>query len=318
MGITKDSNAREANTPDERSFESSPKISKRFSSPKADIILRSSDDVEFRVHRLFLAEASTVFRDMLEIPQAQTQSAGELSLPIVDVTESEEVLDALLRWIYPWAGKPKVTAVAQMESYLVAASKYDIAVVLEALAEGLKPEFVEKHPLGVYGMLRWLQITHQIHMPEAVSMARKHMIRSSFDLMNPPPSELNRLSAVDLLDLIKTKQAFRQVVEEIFTFNGIPRCNTCRKAGESTPLWWPKYRSNALAALVEGNLPDFVFSRSFMIAAVRSVDCEDCDGSFSNAHSQNYLILMKTKLLYLWENGTGGVYGAKLSDWNRT
>ena len=38
-----------------------------FVGSDADVILRSSDGVKFRAHKLILSHASTVFRDMFEI-----------------------------------------------------------------------------------------------------------------------------------------------------------------------------------------------------------------------------------------------------------
>ncbi|EIW75069.1 hypothetical protein CONPUDRAFT_66183, partial [Coniophora puteana RWD-64-598 SS2] len=40
-----------------------------FDDPEAEIILRSSDNVEFRVFKSFLAFSSSIFRDMLSLPQ---------------------------------------------------------------------------------------------------------------------------------------------------------------------------------------------------------------------------------------------------------
>ena len=40
-----------------------------FDKLSADVILRSSDRVDFRVHRTILVEASPVFSDMFSLPQ---------------------------------------------------------------------------------------------------------------------------------------------------------------------------------------------------------------------------------------------------------
>ena len=45
-----------------------------FNKPTADVILRSSDDVDFRVHKVILAEASPVFEGMFSIPQPPAET----------------------------------------------------------------------------------------------------------------------------------------------------------------------------------------------------------------------------------------------------
>lgn len=68
-------------------------------SPTADIILRSSGPkfVEFRTHRTILSIASPVFETMFSLPQPRVDK----SLPVCDLSEDANTIDALLRLIYP-------------------------------------------------------------------------------------------------------------------------------------------------------------------------------------------------------------------------
>lgn len=82
-----------------------------FTKPTADLALISSDGVIFRVHRIILAEASTFFETMFTLPQpapsvtppSDHNSAQEEydGLPAIHVTETERVLESLLRLCYP-------------------------------------------------------------------------------------------------------------------------------------------------------------------------------------------------------------------------
>ena len=80
-----------------------------FNKPAANVILRSSDRVDFYVQRVILTEASPVFEDMFTFEAVQPDPADQGpdaqqyrdGIPIVKVTESSEVLDALLRFCYP-------------------------------------------------------------------------------------------------------------------------------------------------------------------------------------------------------------------------
>lgn len=68
-------------------------------SPTADIVLRSGgpDIVEFRAHRTILSIASPVFETMFSLPQP----GAEKSLPVCDLSEDPNTLQALLKFVYP-------------------------------------------------------------------------------------------------------------------------------------------------------------------------------------------------------------------------
>jgi hypothetical protein len=68
-------------------------------SPTADIILRSGGPkaVEFMTHRAILSIASPVFETMFSLPQPK----AERSLPVCDLSEDANTVEALLRLIYP-------------------------------------------------------------------------------------------------------------------------------------------------------------------------------------------------------------------------
>ena len=68
-------------------------------SPTADVILRSGGPkvVEFKVHRATLSIASPVFETMFSLPQPEAGKA----LPVCDLSEDANTVDALLRLIYP-------------------------------------------------------------------------------------------------------------------------------------------------------------------------------------------------------------------------
>ena len=71
-----------------------------FEVPDANIIVRSSDFVDFRVHKSVLAMTSPVFKDLLSLPQP---SDGETvdGLPVVRLSEDSELLSSLVSIIYP-------------------------------------------------------------------------------------------------------------------------------------------------------------------------------------------------------------------------
>ena len=76
---------------------SSPKL---LDLPDANIIIRSSDLVYFRLHKSVLVLVSPFFEDLLSLPQP---SDGETidGLPVVQLSEDSELLNCLVSILYP-------------------------------------------------------------------------------------------------------------------------------------------------------------------------------------------------------------------------
>ena len=66
----------------------------------ADVVLVSSDDVHFHVHKSILSMSSAFFRDMFSLPQP-TDSEFIDGLPAVRLSEGAEVLHKLVTLLYP-------------------------------------------------------------------------------------------------------------------------------------------------------------------------------------------------------------------------
>ena len=71
-----------------------------FEVPDANIIIRSSDNIDFRVHKSLLAMASPFFKDLLSLPQPSDSEIVD-GLPVVRLPESSELLNNLLSILYP-------------------------------------------------------------------------------------------------------------------------------------------------------------------------------------------------------------------------
>lgn len=103
-----------------------------FADEDSDIILRSSDNVDFHVHRLFLSKASPVFRDMFSLPQGMdTPLTGA---PIVQMSEGQQSLDTMLRFCYP-IPDPPLTSIGAIKQALKVGQKFQIAQIESAVQE---------------------------------------------------------------------------------------------------------------------------------------------------------------------------------------
>ena len=71
-----------------------------FDVPDANLIVRSSDFVDFRVHKPVLAMASSVFKDLFTLPQP-SDSESDDDFPVDKLPEDSELLHSLFSIIYP-------------------------------------------------------------------------------------------------------------------------------------------------------------------------------------------------------------------------
>ncbi|KAH9951050.1 hypothetical protein B0H21DRAFT_719244 [Amylocystis lapponica] len=122
-----------------------------FMKPTADVVLISSDDVVFRVHKIILAEASTFFETMFTLPQpsdSPTASCEHEGLPAMPVAERSDVLESLLRLCYP-IDDPRFSHPGDAGKVLAAAMKYEMQEAIKIATRCLLG-FVPMSPLQVY------------------------------------------------------------------------------------------------------------------------------------------------------------------------
>jgi hypothetical protein len=71
-----------------------------FDISDTNLIIRSSDLVDFRVHKPVLAMASPFFKDLLSLPQPSDSEIVD-GLPVVQLPEGSELLNSLISILYP-------------------------------------------------------------------------------------------------------------------------------------------------------------------------------------------------------------------------
>ncbi|KAJ7756610.1 hypothetical protein B0H16DRAFT_1538506 [Mycena metata] len=128
--------------------QTSPLPSTPFRDPQADLTLRSSDDIDFLVHRNILSTASPFFEGMFTLPQAEPT---ETERPIVRMAESGEVLNRILQFWYP-GGEPVVENLHQLGEILdIAIIKYDLQPAIY-LGQQFLRDYVERDPVGSFSI----------------------------------------------------------------------------------------------------------------------------------------------------------------------
>lgn len=122
-----------------------------FDKTGADIILRSSNHVDFYVYKSVLLLASDFFETMFSLNQPSSVVAGTLDgRPIIDVSESSDTLDTLLRFCYP-VDDPDTLALDKLDHVLAAAIKYELREATKILRRMLQT-YVLKKPREVYAL----------------------------------------------------------------------------------------------------------------------------------------------------------------------
>ncbi|KAH9007435.1 hypothetical protein EDB84DRAFT_221289 [Lactarius hengduanensis] len=95
--------------------------------PDADVILQSSDLVNFRVRRSILATSSGFFGDLFSLPQPSDNEVLD-GLPVVHLPEDAEVLSSLVTMLYPVPSELPDSD-DKILTLLAACQKYDMTTV---------------------------------------------------------------------------------------------------------------------------------------------------------------------------------------------
>ncbi|KAF8491475.1 hypothetical protein F5888DRAFT_1620043, partial [Russula emetica] len=122
-----------------------------FDVPDANLIIRSSDLVNFRVHKPVLAMASPFFKDLLSHPQPSDSEFVD-GLPEIQLSEDSELLNCLISILYPVRTvKPK--SYEKVFDLLAACQKYDMVSLLSRSRNDLKLQLYT-HPLDIHSRIR--------------------------------------------------------------------------------------------------------------------------------------------------------------------
>ena len=155
-----------------------------FTTEDGDVILRAGQDPsskhDFRVHKFILSLASSVFKDMFTFPQPPGQNQiGQCDIPIIDIPDSPQTLDTILRFIYPGVELPKFTDLSTLSDLLAVTDKYNIVSMRPVLRDGLS-SFIETQPSSVYiiacrlGLLKEAKAAARITTPDSIIVPEDH------------------------------------------------------------------------------------------------------------------------------------------------
>ncbi|KAI9063997.1 hypothetical protein FKP32DRAFT_1602951 [Trametes sanguinea] len=120
-----------------------------FNRVDADLILRSCDDIAFRVRSHIILEASPVLRD--KIARATAGASPAPSPLSIDLAEDSKTIETLLRICYPILNPPLDDPLPVLEKILKAAMEYDMEFPIAVLSAELLSRAAHA-PLAVWAL----------------------------------------------------------------------------------------------------------------------------------------------------------------------
>ncbi|KAI9441856.1 hypothetical protein H4582DRAFT_1935428 [Lactarius indigo] len=120
--------------------------------PHADVIIQSSDLVNFRVNKVVLSVSSPFFADMFSLPQPSDTPDNEVvdGLPVMRLSEDAELLNRLLTMLYP-VPSAVPDSYDKVVELLAACQKYDMAGVQSSI----RTEIKSRGPAVLTGMVAY-------------------------------------------------------------------------------------------------------------------------------------------------------------------
>ena len=118
-------------------------------SDSSDVILRSSNGVDFYAHQYILSLASPFFRDLFSLkrhtpPEPNTTDTDS----VIPVDENSDAIEGILRLCYP-VHEPEMSDLSNVVALLGVAHKYDMITVKHRLRTPLK-SFIATSPLQIF------------------------------------------------------------------------------------------------------------------------------------------------------------------------
>lgn len=269
-----------------------------FDDRRADVILRSSDSVDFHVYKIILCLASPIFETMLSLPAGFTSHASAShvdrkkdGVSVVLMQECSDTLDPILRACYPGPA-PEVHDLKDFASILTAVEKYDIKA-FDQLAQTVMLRHFADSSVKVYA------IACRFGFEAIVRQSSRACLSLSYSKMtNEEPPELSLLSSWQYRRLLRYHRTCGEVASRVAASDTwiqecqgmvsrrtgswqdkTKRCSSCMTVkGEGTwyaPAYVWAYLARAEIALKEEPSCEMLKQPSFL-AHIPTAACDKC------------------------------------------
>jgi len=286
-----------------------------FNNSKADVILRSANNVDFRVLKSILSLSSPIFEDTFALPQALAgDNSNEMKdgLPVVQLTEDKKTLEMLLSMCYPTAvmdpRDPKT--LTETHRLLDAAIKYNVERVEKRVRGWIfGPRFLNTDPVRVFAIACHYQLGEEAKIAAAAT-AFKPLLKW------PYGQELHLITGWQMYQLLRYHECGVEAISKIFTdFGWIKQTHFCwfnlrgdcpRKLvtfGKVTRHrevcgWWSDYMDEVAVALKDGlwdEAKDIRLTEAALHKA-HSTNCGAGNTGMAMAGMQEFKDILRTRM----------------------
>ncbi|KIM90330.1 hypothetical protein PILCRDRAFT_812066 [Piloderma croceum F 1598] len=266
-----------------------------FDNPDAELIIRSSDNVDFRVFKSFLSVVSSVFKDMFALPQGPagiTDQEMRDGLPVIQITEESRIVETLLRFCFPniLTSIPVLKTMDEMLPMLEVSIKYGIGILENRMRETLFSPPVVKE-----GAMKLFVIAYQHGWEKEMRVAARYTLyQPVWERLYVV--ELESITGGDLHRLQQYRLSCRTAAIQVATtFDWMPfsvpwwlECLSCgdttkqiifsRYHGEYKPSgWWVRYVEAAAEELAKRPFGDTVLKPELVKGALQQANsCQSC------------------------------------------
>ncbi|KAJ7191935.1 hypothetical protein GGX14DRAFT_596634 [Mycena pura] len=223
-----------------------------------DVILRSSDLVDFYAHKAILSFRSLFFRNMFSFPHPVGEEANPMKdgIPVAALPESSKALEKLLLLCYPrLANSYRFRDLDGVSAAYEAAKKYEISDgrgTLEAVL--VDPRFLEQETYRVFAIACHCALEHVAKLA-AMETLKKPRLDST--LSEPPEFELISAQRLWRLGLFHTRcsKELAGVMSNIYVATDE---EPCPPEQDPYPVWWdPRGHNAGCGPREEPDFPEF-------------------------------------------------------------
>jgi BTB/POZ domain len=233
-----------------------------FDSADADLIIKSSDGIEFRVFKRILSEGSIFFQTMFTLP---TDGTSERT-PTVDITESSPIISTLLQFLYP-VPDPAVKSLGELNDLIAVAIKYDMHGVQHSLRKLLVSQsFVASDPFAAFTIALRHQLVEEIKIIAGWTF--------SVSLLDMPLTDDHRyITGFEFFQLLKLhRRRAKEFIDTIKSFAPAIKCPGCsRRNDDQSTNWWKDWEARAFFEILNRPCTKIVFSPAFIAKSAKAV-----------------------------------------------
>ncbi|KAL5513373.1 hypothetical protein ACEPAH_3772 [Sanghuangporus vaninii] len=269
-----------------------------FDGPEGDVILRTSDSVDFWVLRAVLGLASPVFKTMFTLPQPTVKQEEQTQPPIIPISELSRTIDLLLRLCYPIEA-PRLSdqGVTLIGDVLGAALKYEIGAVVVRTRKALKKcaERSSKNAIAAYAIACHLKLADEARVAAMACL--------KWPFPGPTVPQLALMSGLDYYNLLQYHRKVAESIVGLFTKNRYifvtstcapinPRSHTCSGSKKLSYtinneiidvveyIWWSSSKTVLCEVFKVSPLATEKLSLWTLAPILEATECHICKNTF--------------------------------------